>query len=53
MNYKLCTQRIEMETAKCSKQDYNNNFSTRQYIISNYVMSRLCTMGVNRNEFTE
>lgn len=41
MNYKPCVQRMEMETAKQGKQKCNNNFSARQYIISNYVMSRV------------
>lgn len=37
MNYKPCTQKVEMETAKQGEQKHKDNYNTRQYIISNYL----------------
>lgn len=50
MNYKPSTQKLEMDTAKQGEQKGKDNFSTRQYINSNYVMLRVMTIGVNRNK---
>lgn len=40
--------RVETGTAKQSEQNGKENFSTRQYIISHYVMSRIRTIQIDR-----
>ena len=50
MNYKLYTQRVEMETAQQGEQKHKNNFNTRHHIISNYVISRVEPMEVKKNK---
>ena len=50
MNYKPCTQGVEMETAKQGEQKHKDNFSTREHKISNYVMSGIRAIKVKRNQ---